>query len=140
MSKLKTISIFVAVFLLAALAISTVSAYNHATFEVSFDSLIYKSDTSGEDRGFSLSRTTRASRWNGEYFDWSYNPNIRHKNSYNSYSPGISDRLALQAFRTFQQDSRDQSRLELEKERNSRYYPRYGHYRYRPYYRYSYRF
>ena len=137
MSKLKTISIFVAVFLLSALTIGNVSAYNHATFEVSFDSLVYKSDTSGEDRGFSLSRTTRASRWNGEYYDWSYNPSIRRQNS---YSPGISDKLALQAFRTFQQDSRDQSRLELERERRSGYYPRYGSYRYRPYYRYSYRF
>ena len=137
MSKLKTISIFIAVFLLSALTISTVSAYNHATFQVSFDNLVYKADISGEDRGFSLSRTTRASRWNGEYYDWSYGPNIRHKNS---YSPGISDKLALQAFRTFSADSRDQSRLELEKERRSRYYPRYGHYRYRPYYRYSYRF
>jgi len=139
MSKLKTISIFAAVFLLAALTISTASAYNHATFEVSFDSLVYKSDTSGENRGFSLSRTTRASRWNGEYFDWSYNPNIKNKNS---YSPGISDRLALQAFKTFSADSRDQSRIE-ERERNRYGYGRYGgysNYRYRPYYRYSYRF
>jgi len=136
MNKLKTLLIFAAVFLLAALTISTVSAYSHATFEESSDSLIYKADISGEDRGFSLSRTTRASRWNGNYFDWSYNPYIRNKNSDSS---GISDRLALQAFRTFSADSRDQSRIE-ERERNSRYYPRYGSYRYRPYYRYSYRF
>ena len=110
-----------------AFTINTVSAYSHATFRLS-DNLVFKEDIKGENRGFSLRRSTDVPRLTHYgYYDWSSSPNVGypHPDSYR-----VSDRLALEGFRTFQQDSRDQTQLEFLKERRRHffgfsYYPRY---------------
>lgn len=116
-----------AITLLAVLMLNSVSAYT-PTFKLS-DNIVFREDIKGENRGFSLSRSADVSRLTSHgYYDWSYRPrNVRypHPSTYQ-----ISDRLALQAFRTFQRDSDAQNRLELERERNRyRYYGYFGGYR-----------
>ena len=131
MNKLKILTTF-ALLLLLVLGINSVSAYSHTTFEVS-DRITYTEDIKGENRGFSLKRSSDVSRLTGPYgyYDWSYRPNVNYPRS-DSYR--ISDRLALQAFSTFQQDSQAQNRLELERERNRHRFGffgrRYGGYGY----------
>ena len=126
MNKLKLFTLFGLV-AISILTLNAVSAYNHATFQLS-DSITYNEDIIGEDRGFSLRRTADVSRKTIHgYYDWSYRPKDVFYPDQNSYR--ISDRLALEGFRTFQQDSRDQSKIDLEIERNRNRYFGYGGYR-----------
>jgi len=125
MSTIKTLSIFAAILLFSIIAINNVSAFDHTNFNQLSDSIIYRENISGGDRGFSLRRSSDVSRQTiyGHY-DWSYNPrNVRYSNS---NSDRISDRLVLEAFKTFQQDSKDRTQLERDRERNRNRYPHYG--------------
>jgi len=115
--------------LLIILLINAASAYTHASVTLS-DKISFKEDIKGENRGFTLERSVDVPRLTPQgYYDWSYNPNIIYP-SPNSYK--ISDKLALEAFKTFQTDSREQTKIELEKLKY-RYQYKYGYYRYSPY-------
>ena len=122
MRKLRILSALVAILALV-LTLNVVSAYSHSSFELS-DKVTFKEDIFGGDRGFSIKRSTQIPRLTASgYYDWSYRPDVvyPHPDSYR-----VSDRLALEAFRTFQRDSGDQNELERIKEKRSRF--RYGSY------------
>jgi len=150
MNKLKILSILaITLALILVISLNPASAYSHATFQVS-DNIVFKEDIKGENRGFSLRRSTDVPRWTDRgYVDWSAYPDPRNVRYPRTNSYRVSDRLALEGFRTFQQDSQAQNRLELERERNRnffsfsfrpRFYGGYGGYRgygsYGSFYRY----
>ena len=146
MKKLTILAVLTLILFLVA-SLNAVSAYSHSFIKLS-DSLTFNEDILGEDRGFNLKRSIDVPRKTiYGYYDWSANPNIVYPNP-SGYR--ISDGLALEAFRTFQQDSQAQNTIELERERRRffsfgypsyRFYPRYyGYYPYHTgsFYRYGY--
>ncbi|MCH7568036.1 MAG: hypothetical protein IIA87_01310 [Nanoarchaeota archaeon] len=130
MEKLKILSILGIILLTVftiVISLNSASAYSHSFFDLS-DKIVFKEDIMGEDRGFSLRRSTQVPRLTVHgYYDWSYRPDVLYPHS-DRYR--VSDRLALEAFKTFQQDSRDQNELERIKERNRFRYGSYFGYGY----------
>lgn len=107
MNKLRILAL-VGLLVFSVFAISTASAYHYGTSEPS-NYVIYLEDIKGGARGFSLERSGDFSGRTTGYYDRSY-----RRDSYRA----SDNRLALEAFKTFQLDSKDQNKLELEKERN----------------------
>lgn len=146
MKKAISILFVSAMFLFAAASI--VSAYE-PTFQLS-DSVLFKEDISGENRGFLLKRSIDMPRKTIHgYYDWSQYPDPAHVVYPHESSYKLSDNSINQAFRTFRQDSKDQTQLERDHLRYHHSYNRYGFagrysygyrsYSYRPlYYRFGY--
>jgi len=115
MNKAK-ISVMLGIVFLIVLTLNNVSA-THATFKLS-DSITFREDITGGDRGFSIRRSTDMPRLdvNG-FYDWSYRPkNVVYPNP-DSYR--VSDKLSLEAFKTFQGDSKEQTEIQKLKTINS---------------------
>lgn len=117
--KKAIISILILTFLLSGI----VSAYEYSTINFK-TTTIFKEDISGENRGFSLTQTTSIPRnsLGCDYYDWSSDARFCQKTlrltgkpQINFYQINNNQDIQKEAFKTFQRDSQDQSRFELEK-------------------------
>ena len=114
------------VVLALALMLNSVSAYNYGFVKVS-DGFTFGADVSGENQGFSFKRSLDVPRVERPgFYDYSYNS---FRETDRSRSIMVSDKLGLEALRTFREVSKDQTRLELAKIRERNRYS-YGYFGY----------
>ena len=130
MKKLKIISI-IGIALTLLLSLNAVSAYSHGTFDIS-EKWKYNEDIIGEDRGFTFKHSLDLPRNTCGYYDWSAKPKVCFDALHFFPRTKDPDRIVLEAFRTFQQDSSAQNAIELEREKRrfsffSYRYPNYGY-------------
>ena len=140
MIKSKILAMLGIIFL-SILAINLVSASSHGTFDIS-EKWSFREDISDGNRDFAFKHSFNLPRNTCGFYNWSANPNVCI--DANRFFPRTRDpdRLVLEAFRTFQQDSAAQNAIQLERERRKFFsfgypysYPRfYGHQGYYPRY------
>ncbi len=121
--------------ILLVLGVVPVSAYNHATYELS-EKWSFNEDIAGEDRSFTLKHSLDIPRNYGTsgYYDWRYKPN----RGISVFADEDTNSAALsQAFKTFQQDSQDQTELEKIDKTRPKYFYKYGYSSYNSYRPYS---
>src|SRR3989344_4091577 len=151
-----TLSVFSALFLL--LLASFASAYPSYTYTDVSETISYSEDLEGGNRGFTLKHTSSVPRTNPsigcDYYDWTSDfRKCRHTAYYNGYTEdyyGYSnnddsrtyydqDKALKEAFKTYQQSSKQQ--YQLESQRINMAQRRYGGYGYgysgARYYRYG---
>lgn len=117
--------------LLGMLALNLASAYGYDS-----NTLIFKEDIKGTQRGFTLVYDGYdSSRNTCGYWDWSYRP--RPCGTYVEVEEGIPEKIAMEAFKTFSKDSQAQLKIHELKVKRS-YYP--SRYSYSNHYQRYYRF
>ena len=152
MNNYLKMTLFVFSLLFLVLPVSYVSAYpNSYTYMDVSNTVSYTEDLEGGARGFSLKNTHPVSRMNSaigcDYYDWTSDfRKCRRTAYYNGYSEDYysyvngnndnsniayydQDKALKEAFRTYQQSSKQQYQLESQRLSlaNSRYYGGYGY-------------
>jgi hypothetical protein len=130
--------------LLAFLLVSSVSAYGYNTYTYTDkDSFAYNENVNGQDRGFKISFTDTDTRYsypnrgysycNG-YYNWRYKGCDRYYDDRPYYQDAYQsldhDAVLKEAFKTYQQSSRQEYQLEAKRialEQRNRYSYGYGY-------------